>query len=483
MDLSILKKQIKIDIRKQKLLFVGILGVILMYVGVAGMISTNAPWLVRGDTTLHVDYVWRLHNGEIPKRSDGITYQPFVEHAGKSKAQLASKNPPLFYSIHAPFVGPLLNSGNWELGIAVGRTINIVIGVFTILALAWGGWLLGGVNRRLHAIAVPAVTILIYRFTRLNVDFAVDGLLVLFATLSLIFSYKILKKGPDKKLLLIITLLSIAGMYTKVAYLPFVMTSLLAIAAAVFIHSKDTIKKKVSISLKLIIGIFVAVAVSVGWYYYIYNYQVSGHWYTARPDGATGGRPVKSLIDLTTSSDFWGLLYKNFARNELFSVALASFSIAGIMTIKKGSFRKVINNKAMITIVGIMFLAVFGTFLVQIKHAWGIGSINFRYILPVLLPVGLFLSYGLLQYKKTRGAMVTIAAIFMGATSIGAYKKMDSGYFENENLDKLLGGYYGAGADNGVPSIAISFLLISFIVGSILLAMSLYKLSKESEQL
>ena len=463
--------------RLPKALQIGLFGVVLMYVGVAGMISADAPWLVRGDTVQHVDYVWRLHNGEIPKRSDGIQYPVFVEHAGVSKPQAASKNPPLFYAIHAPFVGSLLNSGHWQLGIAVGRSINIIIGILCILALAWGGWLLGGKNRALHALAVPALTVLIYRFTRLNVDFALDNLLVLFATLSLIFSYKIIKQGPSTQRIVILALLSIAGMYTKVSFIVFLATNLLAIFLSVLVHSKQPWKDKLIKASIPALLVLVGVLVAVGWYYYIYDYKVSGNLYTARPDGVTGGRPVKSFQDVITSSDLWGLFYRNFTRSQVISAFIAGFSLAGVLTIVHKNRQKLLQNQIILLTICVMALAVIGTFFVQMKHAVGIGSINFRYMLPVMLPFGLFLSYGLLYLKWTRGLIMAMVAIFMGLTSIGAYAAANHAYFGSKIPDKLFGGMYTAGADNGVSAVVITLLLLAFIAGSVMFARSVFKLS------
>lgn len=122
-----------------KYLIVGLLGIVLMYLGVAGAISITAPWLARGDGSMHVDYAWRLYHGDIPHRTDHVEYKPFIEAQGRAKPQAAAKNPPLFYAIHAPLIGPLLDSGHWQLGIALGRFLNIMIGIVCIITLSWGG--------------------------------------------------------------------------------------------------------------------------------------------------------------------------------------------------------------------------------------------------------------------------------------------------------------------------------------------------------
>ncbi len=467
-----------------RLFLVGLLGVIFMYIGVAGTISVNAPWLVRGDTTQHVDYVWRLYNGQLPKRSDGIQYPPFVQAAGKYKPQAASKSPPLFYAIHAPFVGPLLNSGNWTLAIGVGRAINIFLGVLCIVALSWGGWLFGGSRKWLHAVTVPALSVLIFRFTRLNVDYANDVLLVLMSTLSVIYSYKLIVLGPTRKNLILITLISAAGMLTKVSFIVFLLTNGFAVFVSYLLRSKK-IKSYKDITKLLIPPALVVIAAlaASAWYYYIRDYKISGNWFSAVPFSKHGsGRVVRSFKDVITSSDLWGLFYVNYFRSAAISIAITSFSLAGILSIKVNSYKEFIKNKKLFLSVCIMLLGALGIFCTQLQHADGTGSINFRYMLPALLPFGLFLSYGLNQIRWARGAFAAIAAIAMGATSIQAFASPISTFFKNGLINKFLGGIFTAAGNNHVPAVITASIVLAFAAGCLAFACALFGLSTKKYQ-
>lgn len=451
-----------------------------MYVGVAGTISVTAPWLSRGDTSVHVDYVWRLYKGDLPKRYERIQYKPFIEQQGWAKPQAASKNPPLFYAIHAPVVGYLLDQGHWQLGIAAGRFINILIGIGCIFALSWGGWLFGGKQRMLHAIAVPALAILIFRFTRLNVDFALDCLLVLLATLSTIFSYKLIKLGPSKKYISLLALVSVAGMLTKVSFVVFLATNLLAVFIAFVFHQKNDTRKAVMRGIAAVAAILGLVVVATGWHYYLSNYKVSGgNWVNAVPSGFHGpGREVKSFTDVITSVELRGLFYDNYLRNSTLSLFITGFAVAGVLSIwDRTPIKNITKDKALLLGWGIMFLGLLGTFLTQLQHAVGTGSISFRYMLPSLLPFGLFLSYGLLQIKWARGQIAAATAILMGLFSLAAFADQSKTFFANGLLNRLYGGIFTAAHANDVSSLVVCLLFIMFFMGCVMLASSLYVLS------
>ncbi|MBI4034518.1 hypothetical protein HY380_01315 [Candidatus Saccharibacteria bacterium] len=452
-------------------LLVGLAGGLLLYFGVAGAISYSAPWLVRGDTDLHVDYAWRLYHGGIPSRSDGITYQPFIEqHFNKAKPQAASKNPPLFYALHAPVVGPLMDRGHWQTAIALGRTLNLLIGATTILALAWGGWLMGGRRRALMALATPMMAVLIYRYLRLNVDYAVDFLMILIATLSLIYGYKYLRGGPSRRNFIIISLLAIAGLFTKAAFLGLLPALAAAVGLAHILHGGKDLAAKILRGLIWSSAFVILVVAATAWYYYLHDYKASGNWFNTRPSDFTGGRPLKSLADVLTSSKLWGLFHANYLRDTAVS-SLTAMVAAGGAAYRAWSGHGWLKDKLSLATIGLLALALMGTLAIQIGHATGIGSINFRYLLPALLPLGLFLAYGLTAWRASRGQLVALVSIVMGVTSIKAYA-LPGG-------DNWFDGLYQAAAANGLPGALITLLLISFVIGSFGLVLALYQLSKD----
>lgn len=463
---SIVLRSIKIP----KAVITGIIAVIFLYTAVAGLVSTTAPWLVRGDTRQQVDYVWQVYNHKLPRFRDGIIYPPFIKIWGPKKQGVAA-NPPLFYLIHAPFVGPLLKQGRWQAAIALGRILNILLGVLCIFALSWAGWVYGGKRKGIFAVTVPALSVLMFRFTRLNTDYAIDVLLVFLATLSLIINYKLLQHGLQKKYLIAVAVLSVLGMATKAPYIVFLATSILAIVLASVMHGSKTMKKNFIKGASISTILILLVLLTIGWYYYFRNYRTSGSWFSASPSTYTGGRAYRSLTDVITSRKLWGLIYLNFAASQIASVVILCFSLSGTFNLTKERFVNFAKDKARLIALSLTILALFGVFATQIKFAVGYGSINFRYILPALLPIGLFLSFGLLEFKWTRGQLVSMAVLIMGGStlhSLGA-----------NSLSVIRSAAAANHIWTGLPMV----LLGLFILGAIILPVSLFVLSGRNQTL
>lgn len=468
-------------IRLPKAMLIGILGVVFLYVSVAGLISITTPWYSpHGDTGPHVDYVWRLHNGDLPKYDQGITYPAFVERGANKSRQQAAVNPPLFYLVHALFVGRLLNEGEWHKAIAVGRAINIFIGVLLIASLAWAGWVFGGSRKALFAVAVPAVSALSYWILRLNRDYALDAFLAVFTSLTLVILYKIIQKGPKPRYMAGLIVLSICGMSTKAPYIIFLAVSLLAVVISVFMHSKATFNKKILKCVGLTALILGAVALVIGWFYYLWNYRSSGKWFSAFPNSQSGDREYKSFWDVTTSPLLWAIFYARYTAIPIFSAVISSFTIAGYFTMKKVNLLKLKKDKTSVYIILLMALAVTGVIATQLELAIGFGSINYRYLLPAILPIGLYLCYGLLEIKWLRGQLVAAAAIIMSGTTLLAIRVSPT----KENLppgittwDEGIKKIYKIGLGYGVPASVVVALFAMFIVGAILLPIALYRLS------
>ena len=464
----------------------GLLGVVFLYVSASGLISVTHPFFTgtNGDTMAHVDMIYRIYNGDLPKASDGIRYQPFIDLGGGNVYQRASGHPPLFHILHAPIVGPLLNAGEWQKAIALGRALNIFFGILCIFALAWAGWLFGGKRKALFAVAVPALAVLTYRFSRLNTDYALDGLLTLWTTLTLICLYKILQNGLRANYLIFLTLLSVAGMSTKISYVVFLGICVLVVIIANYLHGNQGTRKNVIRGTAIAAGIMVVVVVLIGWYYYFQNYRASGSLVTPIQANLAPNRPYQSYRDILTSSNFWALLYARYSVNIVVSTIITSFTIAGYFSMKKGNLAKLKKNLMTKWTILLMCSAFLGILATQLMLAHPNGSINFRYLLPAILPISLFLAYGLLEFKWLRGQLVALAAIAMAGTTILSIRlaQAPDGLLQGVKLwGKTVDKIYTVTTKNGVPSYVTTTLFLMFAIGALLLSVGLYHLSKTQQ--
>lgn len=466
-----------------KMVIVGLLGVIFLYVSASGLISVTYPWLEANDNDqiAHIDMIYRIYNGDLPKSTDGVRYQPFIEHGVGNIYQRASGHPPLFHTLMAPFMGPLLNKGEWRKAIAVGRAINIFIGILCIFALAWAGWLLGGKRKALFAVAVPALAVLAYRFSRVNTDLSMDVLLTLWSTLTLINLYKILQNGLKIKYLIPLALLSAAGMATKASYGVFLVLSLAVIIWASYIHGgEDKLKKFIKGSIVAAVILTITVA-AIGWYYYLWNYRSGGSLISPIRGGIETSRPYLTYKGILSNANFWSLFYARITVNVVISTIITSFGVAGFFAMKRIKLIRAKKDPQIRRAFLLMLLAFAGIVATQIKLAHPQGSINFRYLLPALLPISLFLAYGLLEFKWLRGQLVALAAIAMAWTTILSIRlgPTPEGLLQGvKEWGKDITKIFNLAAQNGVPAYVTKGLFLIFIAGSLLLSLSLYRLSK-----
>ena len=181
-SLKNIKYKLNIIINKMpKDVFIGVISVVLIYVGISGIVSFATPWwLGVGDSPRHIDYAYAVWHGDIPRFEENLRIPAFNKLRGTQyQNQPASNNPPLFYIIHAPIVGPLIDSGNWKMAIAAGRAFNLLIGIITIITVSVLGWMLGNKNKSNYAVLGALFTAMSYHLVAMNLNYAVDILLIL----------------------------------------------------------------------------------------------------------------------------------------------------------------------------------------------------------------------------------------------------------------------------------------------------------------
>lgn len=449
----------------------GVLAVVLMYSAVAGLTTISRDVVSGSDAKQHLDYIWRLYHGSIPKRSEGLQYPAFLEmYNYVPKPQSASANPPLFYVIHAPFVGPLLDAGEYRKAASVGKAINIMLGIGGILSLAYAGWVFGGNKRELMAVSVPAIGAMFYWYSLVNLVYGgIDTLLMIFATMAMILMYKLIRTGPKPKYIIGLTVVSILGMLTKAPYIVFFALSILSLTYSLAKSLTMQTPKKVLIKRAGIVAAVISVTlVASGWFYYLWNYTAHGSWFTAREPGYTGGRVVKSFSDVILSSDLWSLWVSHYSPSKALSVSLVVAAALGVFVYNTKHIFTWLRNRDNAMVAAILVLSLLGVFATQIEHAVGVGEYYFRYLLPACFSFSLLIAYGLSRYSFLKCQMVAISSILLGTSTIlgrsgGSYDKL-------AHLAEM----------RGLPENTPGLLIIIFLIGSIALACSLYIVSQRA---
>lgn len=399
----------------------GVLAIIATFIGVVGLYSIIFPWTGNDDSLPHLDYVWQVSHGDLPRFAEGTMY-PFI---GKFPLQYVSNHPPLYYAIQAPVMKLFLDSGDWQIAVALGRGVNILLGIACIVALAWAGWVFSSGNRT-FTLLLPAVGAFYITFIQVIGNIMNDSLIVLFSTIALTLSYLVLKEGPEKKYLVWLAVVSALGLLSRSTYVVPLFISL----AAIVIAYSGLLGKRSHIDFRnsgqgiLVAVVILVCAVVPSSWFYLRNYEQSGSFLKTSngKNAITEQRRYKSLPEVVTSPYLYnaatiaplGRMNKE-QLNLPFTVIAAVVAIVAATT--RNEWKKLLGRKHQVVMAGLLIL-YFGLILAtQIDHAWGYGQYSARYLLPALLPVGLVVSYALFSLRK---ALPYAVVAFILVTSMQA---------------------------------------------------------------
>jgi len=413
--------------------------------------------------------------------------------------QFVSQHPPLYYSILAPFVGPEIDKGNVTMAVAEARLITITIASLCIFAFAWAGWILGGDNNVIMAVALPAVGTSLVPFIKVSADIMNDSLLILSTILALTLSSLIIRQGLKSKYLIALSIVCLIGMSSKATFMGVFALSPVTIFVGSFINAPQKTKLKEMLKGFGWIAIIVLVVLAgIGWFYYR-NWSMSGLWYRSGPQSWAAeyqNRPYTSLSEVIVHPKLWSLIpgylhgnpwsggpkilemtINSFSSRFLFSMGLIGMMISAIRNRVWGN-----RDVRMWLVAGILIVYSALVFAEQIVHATGYGAINMRYMLPLWLPLTLFLCVGVASIKRLRGigiiAIIIInwlAVITNSVWFLNVRYKLSSGINNpwSHVVDILT-------QRNGLPYILLPLTLGSILVGIILIGVSLWKLTSRA---
>ena len=411
-----------------------------------------------------------------------MQYEPLKE-VREQPVHYTSQHPPLYYVILAPFLAPFLEDGDWKRAMLTGRIINIAIGVLLGAALAWAGWEFGGRRRYLFVISVPFIGLMALVVARASGDVVNDILGMLWVVLALTLTYRLVRDGVDTRSLLLLSAVLALGMSTRASFIATFGISLVAVAASIFIHVN-----KIDLAVKSLRGIqaslylIVPALLAVGWFYWR-NYQASGSWARSGPQSWISDiRPYKSLLEVLTSPDLYKAPKQMFHAGRLWYISAVSF-LAGVFVLIPVVVRNFKKSKkitgAVVFLTAVYVLLVYG---MQIEHAVGYGQFSARYFLPLLMPISVVVVYGLAYFEKLKGmAIVAFVGLSLAGFIAGTKNFLETKV--NPSLYKDLGyidTFREASVQNGVPFVAVVVCTILCLIGFVLVAISLYKVSSRN---
>ena len=412
--------------------WIGISAALLLYLAAALFSAITLPWRGSADAFAHMDYVYQVHHGKLPE-AFGYQYRKVdlrqfnIGNADKTN-QWAASHPPLFYYLASLQMGRQLESGKWQVAVKRGRLLNVGIGFLCVLSLAWAGWKLGGQDRARMAVALPAIAGTLPIFDRLAGEIYNDPLVTLFSILAVALSCAILIEGPRRRYLLALALVCALGMASKATFL----FALFIAAGAVFVALLR--QPRGAVPIRFLRGaaasaLLVIVAILPSLWFYLRNYRASGSWFLSTAKAAVQNRRQSTAMEVLANDDYWLLVPRNLLGptwestwpvNQsvsfwLFVVCafVLAFLLLGQQTRKRIA---ALDGRVLAWLVLVAHFA--GLMFAQWHHATGWGALNFRYFVPALLSIGLFLAAPALTWKRASGWLVGGLAMLMAVSGV-----------------------------------------------------------------
>ncbi|MBC7988363.1 MAG: hypothetical protein H7Y19_02120 [Luteimonas sp.] len=404
----------------------------LLYLAAALFSAITLPWRGSADAFAHMDYVYQVHHGKLPE-AFGYQYRKVdlrqfnIGNADKTN-QWAASHPPLFYYLASLQMGRQLETGKWQVAVKRGRLLNVGIGFLCVMALSWAGWKLGGRHRAKLAIALPTIGGTLPIFVRLAGEIYNDLLVTLFSILALTLSCVILTEGPKRKYLISLALVCALGVASKATFL-----FALAIAmGAVFIAIA---KQRGSVAyLRILLGVLASASLAIiailpiSWFY-LKNYRASGSWFLSTPTAPIQNRTQSTALDVLANDDYWLLVPRSLLGPQWDStwpvnvdVSIWLFVLCAValtvLFMSRRHWRKMASLDWQ-SLAWLLLAAHFvGLMLAQWRHATGWGALNFRYFVPGMLSIALFLAAPAVAWERASGWLVGGLGSLMAASGV-----------------------------------------------------------------
>lgn len=360
-----------------------------------------SPAFSSGDEAAHLDYAYQVWTGGLPVFEEGLVVQPPVGYA--PPVQWVAQHPPLYYLLQAPVVGPLVDLGRPVLAAYAGRALNALLAAALVLVVAWAA---AQVAPRTPRLRVAAAVVVAASAWVARVGGAVYNDLLAAATATLVMgaTVALLRHGGSRARWALLAAACAAALLTRAALVVVIAACLAALVIDAVVRSRGW-HAVLTTSAAAAATLVVAVLPS-SWFWWR-NVRLTGDVLGGHPEWAAEhlDRVSRPWTDVLTDVGSWRALWSLHSHDVLprgttttvLLVVPVALALVGLAVVARREVPRAREHLAVLVALGGPVVAVLG---MQVLYAAGGGGLNARYLMPLLLPVGLAVGAGLTWSRR-----------------------------------------------------------------------------------
>lgn len=467
----------------------GVAAAMLLYICAVAFSAATLPWRGTADAFAHMDYVYQIHHGQIPE-PNGYAYRlvsPRKFNVGNpdTTRQWASAHPPLFYALASLPMGSELDAGRWEMAMARGRALNMVLGAGCVLALAWAGWSLGGRRRARLAVALPLVGGCLPPFVRFSAEVYNDILVTLLSIVAVVLACQVLLRGAARTRCLLLAVTCALGMASKATFVFALVIAMAALALRMLGGTRASWPLRVTKAAAASFALAAAAFLPNAWFF-LRNATASGSWFRSSVKEALQGRVEKSLFDVLGDDTFWLLVPRSllgsrwegfWPHNQQLSILVTIACAAGLLSLAVHNRwpQRLLAGEPLAWAWVLVALHFAGLMLAQLQQATGWGQYNVRYFLPALLSLSAFLVAAPAASGRSAPWLVPPLAALMAFSGVRyTFAYLDRAYASlakgEDSWTRMLAAVDGNGLSHAWVWLSFAGMLVAILAGAVCLA-------------
>lgn len=353
------------------------------------------PALSSNDEAAHVDYAAAVWHGRLPVFEQGLTTTPGFGEI--PDAQWVAQHPPLFYTVLAPAVGPLVDGGHYLAAVLAGRFVNSLLAGLAVLAVAWAVRQAAPRDPWLPA-ASAVVTALCAWVLRVGGAVYNDVLGVVVASVVLGLAARIARDGPSPRRYAALAAAGAAALATRASLVVVVGVALAGVVLSAGVRTRAV--RPTALAALTAAGIGLGAVLPTAWFW-LRNVRLTGNVLGSHPEWAAENldRVGRSWLDVLGDPGFWWQTWGLFSHNveSLVPVTVLLLLVpvlAAAAARVRGRARRPVDPAGRV-VAALFAVAVVGVALLAVAFTTTGGGINPRYVMPVLAPVSLAVAAGL----------------------------------------------------------------------------------------